>query len=101
MNKQGSSTIESAIIVPGIMMVMASFILIMVTTYQYSLSVMEGINNESAHIRTYIRGVGLKKAMTFDYESKSISSRKVQNVVEFLIHQSMNYQINMEMFHEQ
>jgi hypothetical protein len=100
MDKKGSSTIESAIIVPIIIMNITSFILIMITTYQYNLTVMEGINEESAHINTYIRGLGFKKEMTFNYERKDVSSRQIQNVVEFLIHQTLTYQINMEKFHE-
>lgn len=102
MNKKGVSTIESVIIVPIMIISITSFILLLVTTYQYALSIMEKLDeNESVYVQHVIRGVGFKREMIFSYESREWSVRKIQNIIEYLIYLASNYQLNLEKIYEQ
>jgi len=89
-NKEGNTTIESVIIVPIIMIMMVSFILVLITTYRFGVTVIDGLyvyieNHQEVTIEDEIRGIGFRKMVSLKYYETVVDSKVLQDYVEYMI----------------
>ena len=100
-NKEGNTTIESVIIVPIIMIMMVSFILVLITTYRFGVTVIDGLyvyieNHQEVTIEDEIRGIGFRKMVSLKYYETVVDSKVLQDYVEYMIYQSNKYVHKLE-----
>ena len=100
-NKKGNTTIESVIIVPVIMIFMVSFILVLITTYRFGVTVIDGLyvyieNHQEVTIEDEIRGIGFRKMVSLKYYQTVVDSKVLQDYVEYMIYQSKKYGHKLE-----
>jgi len=100
-NKEGNTTIESVIIVPIIMIMMVSFILVLITTYRFGVTVMDGLyvyiqDHQEVIVEDDIRGIGFQKKVSLKYYETVVDSKVLQEYVEYMIYQSNKYVHKLE-----
>ena len=90
-NKKGHSTIESIIIVPLIITIIVSFIMLIISGYQYYVEIFNGtyqsmIDGSDVEAKGHYRTLFMNIDKGFNYQNKNISSRRIQEITEYLIY---------------
>jgi len=105
-NNKGSSTLESAIIVPMMILIIVSFVMLLLTTYDYGVELLDEVNmyiddHEKIDLQGEIRGITFKKSIRTTYKSHYIDVKMLQDCVEYLIYQAKSYGHMLEKNDEQ
>ncbi len=95
-NSKGSSTIESVIVVPLIFIIIVSFIILMISGYQFSVTVLKSLNQhlidgEPIEVQGQFRTISITIDKEFSYNHFYVSSRSIQEAVEYAIYLSEQY----------
>ncbi len=100
-NSKGSSTIESVIVVPLIFITIVSFIILMISGYQFSVTVLKSLNQhlmdgEAIEVQGQFRTLSMTIDKEFSYNHFYMSSRAIQEAVEYAIYLSEQYMKELE-----
>ncbi|MCH4889036.1 hypothetical protein EZV73_15685 [Acidaminobacter sp. JC074] len=105
-NKRGSTTVESALIVPMMILIIVSFIMILLTTYLYGAGLLEELDayiedHHAIEFEGEIRGVLYEKTVKTTYKEVYLDARLLQDCVEYMIYQAKSYGHMLEKKDEQ
>jgi len=95
-NKKGSSTVESVIIIPLIVILVFGMLLLLINTYDYSKQVLKYheavLNDESPEaIQMTFKLLKFEIPISYEYQNRTINSRTLQQVVEYIIYLMETY----------
>lgn len=95
-NEKGSSTVESVIIIPLIVILVFGMLLLLINTYDYSKQVLKYheavLNDESPEaIQMTFKLLKYDIPISYEYQNQMIDSRTLQQVVEYIIYLMETY----------